>query len=216
MIIFCPLKVVQNEQFFYAVDTRGKREFYPLDENSSDHEEDNGKIEGYRKDESTEIDVDAADCTSLDCIRKINQEIVIKIKAAVNGQPRYVDSSCSICLLEYEVGNVIIRSWRRVCRHAFHHDCILVWLANGKKRCPVCRNFFVPRSKIDDKQFITHDPNDLEASLNDTAGNLGSSHHHHQELDKNRFDPLAQPTADLEEHHADVTHTQQDVVSQSM
>lgn len=206
-VFFCPSKVIQNEQFFYSVDTRGRREFYPMDEYIPDHEAECRKIAGNREVNSTEVDIEDVDCSSLQRNLNSNQEIVIKIKAAANGQPRYVDSSCSICLLDYEVGNVIIRSSRRVCRHAFHRDCILVWLGNGKKRCPVCRNFFVPRSKIDDRQVITHDPNDLEASINDT-GNLGA-HDDHQEREKDRFDPLAITTADLDEHGADVTHTPQ-------
>ena len=38
------------------------------------------------------------------------------------------------------------------CSHAFHYECILPWLIKGKKRCPICRDWFVPGEKIEDQK----------------------------------------------------------------
>jgi hypothetical protein len=81
------------------------------------------------------------------------------------GEHVRVDGECAICLLEYELGDSVVWSTRKVCKHAFHDECILMWLAKGKKRCPVCRHFFVPGSSIDDKKVITHDEDDEEANI---------------------------------------------------
>ncbi len=142
----------------------GKREIYPLVASNSAQiagSENNGD----RHEETIgETDIEAANHSAN---LEPTHDVLIQIPPTPDGEPRYVDGSCSICLLDYEVGDTIIRSTRRVCHHAFHDDCILVWLSKGKKRCPICRNFFVPGSKIDDKKVITHDAGDLQAS---TAG----------------------------------------------
>ena len=74
-----------------------------------------------------------------------------------------VEASCSICLLDYEEGDRVVFSTRSICPHAFHEDCIMMWLEKGKKRCPICRNFFVPGSAMDDKPMIQHDDHDVHA-----------------------------------------------------
>jgi len=74
--------------------------------------------------------------------------------SAEDGKPRRVEASCSICLVDYEVGESVIWSTRKKCPHAFHDDCILSWLSTGKKRCPCCRFFFVPGQAVDDKKVI--------------------------------------------------------------
>ena len=74
-----------------------------------------------------------------------------------HGNLRKVDAECSICIMEYNVGDEVVWSTRRSCRHAFHSDCILLWLSKGKKRCPICRHFFVPGQRVDDKEVIVQD-----------------------------------------------------------
>jgi hypothetical protein len=74
-----------------------------------------------------------------------------------HGNLRKVDAECSICIMEYDVGDEVVWSTRRSCRHAFHSDCILLWLSKGKKRCPICRHFFVPGQRVDDKEVIVQD-----------------------------------------------------------
>jgi hypothetical protein len=71
-----------------------------------------------------------------------------------SGNPRKVDTECSICISEYEAGDEVVWSTRRLCPHAFHADCMLSWLSKGKKRCPICRHFFVPGHRVDDKDAI--------------------------------------------------------------
>lgn len=45
---------------------------------------------------------------------------------------------CSICLMEYEEGDVIFRS--PSCVHRFHQDCLLGWLERrNHTECPCCR-----------------------------------------------------------------------------
>lgn len=67
--------------------------------------------------------------------------------------------------MEYKVGESVIWSTRKACPHAYHDECILSWLAKGKKRCPCCRNFFVPGQSIDDKKYIVD--NCTEETINE-------------------------------------------------
>jgi hypothetical protein len=66
---------------------------------------------------------------------------------------RCIDGTCAFCLDEYEVGNEVVWSGLQ-CPHAFHKECLMQWLSKGKKRCPICRHWFVPGSKIDDQKRI--------------------------------------------------------------
>lgn len=77
-----------------------------------------------------------------------------------NSTQLIVEASCAVCLLDYDVGDEVVCSTRSVCPHAFHRDCILMWLEKGKKRCPICRNFFVPGAAVDDKKVISHADDD--------------------------------------------------------
>mmetsp|Transcript_2500 Transcript_2500/g.6020 ORF Transcript_2500/g.6020 Transcript_2500/m.6020 type:complete len:200 (+) Transcript_2500:299-898(+) len=46
------------------------------------------------------------------------------------------DSSCSICLQGFEIGEEISRVSH--CKHAFHSDCLRLW-AQKSTTCPYCR-----------------------------------------------------------------------------
>mmetsp|Transcript_70555 Transcript_70555/g.106744 ORF Transcript_70555/g.106744 Transcript_70555/m.106744 type:complete len:397 (-) Transcript_70555:287-1477(-) len=64
---------------------------------------------------------------------------------------RSVDAHCAICVSGYEEGDRVV--WSNLeCHHAFHDDCIMPWLAKGKKRCPICRHWFVPGTRIEDQK----------------------------------------------------------------
>jgi hypothetical protein len=64
---------------------------------------------------------------------------------------RSVDAHCAVCFSEYEEGDQVVWSGLH-CRHAFHYDCMLPWLVKGKKRCPICRDWFVPGERIEDQK----------------------------------------------------------------
>ncbi|KAJ9455151.1 E3 ubiquitin-protein ligase RING1-like [Diplonema papillatum] len=53
-----------------------------------------------------------------------------------------VSEDCIICLDELQPGDPTLRI---VCKHIFHHSCIVEWLAKAN-RCPTCR-FEVPRKE---------------------------------------------------------------------
>ena len=67
---------------------------------------------------------------------------------------RCVDGTCALCIDEYEEGDMVVWSDLQ-CSHAFHKECLMQWLSKGKKRCPICRHWFVPGAKIGD-QKIAH------------------------------------------------------------
>jgi hypothetical protein len=81
---------------------------------------------------------------------------------------RTVDACCSICFCDYEEGDTVVWSDLQ-CRHAFHDACILPWLSKGKKRCPICRYWFVPGARIDDQK------KELEERLRMEAEAAGST-----------------------------------------
>lgn len=60
------------------------------------------------------------------------------------GEVRRVSGHCAICIAEYTVGETVVWSTNNNCPHAYHENCILTWLARGKKRCPICRKTFAP------------------------------------------------------------------------
>jgi len=66
---------------------------------------------------------------------------------------RCIDGTCAFCLDEYEVGDKVVWSDLQ-CSHVFHEECLMQWFSKGKKRCPVCRHWFVPGAKIDDQKRL--------------------------------------------------------------
>jgi hypothetical protein len=209
--------VLQESDFFYGHDkpmadtthqsTPSEDQSNPCDEelkslNSKQSQEENIELLQYPR--------RISDCATIDskppCWIKVVSESQQSSSSSDN--VRYVEGYCSICLLEFEAGDVFLSSTRRVCHHGFHQECALTWLATGKKRCPVCRNYFVPQSRIDDIEVIQHKEDDIEAyripfptsSLYD-AYQMDEvlQHHHHSSTccdslapdeDQDRDDPL--------------------------
>ena len=60
-------------------------------------------------------------------------------------QLRLVESLCSICLCNYEVGSDIVWSSNSACDHVFHESCIEQWIMKQREGplCPCCRRDFV-------------------------------------------------------------------------
>jgi len=52
-------------------------------------------------------------------------------------------AECIICMMDYEVGDLVSWSRHRECRHAFHYHCLRSWLMTHQD-CPICRrSYFV-------------------------------------------------------------------------
>jgi Ring finger domain len=111
------------------------------------------------------IDAELGCCNNMSDCETVDSGEACWIKVDVSAEPRYVEGNCSICLLQFEDGDVFVSSTRKACSHGFHQDCALSWLASGKKRCPLCRNFFVPGSRVDDKDIIAHREGDTKAYI---------------------------------------------------
>ena len=85
-------------------------------------------------------------------------------------------NECSICMLEYDVGDVVVCS--KYCNHVFHQECILNWFSHSciksgqsNKSCPTCRCKFLD---LDD---ITNDGQNENEDLgqNSMRGNRARS-----------------------------------------
>lgn len=58
---------------------------------------------------------------------------------------RIVAGTCAICLCQYQPDDKVSWSPNAACRHAFHTDCIIPWLAkkvDQQFNCPICRQEF--------------------------------------------------------------------------
>mmetsp|Transcript_12035 Transcript_12035/g.26334 ORF Transcript_12035/g.26334 Transcript_12035/m.26334 type:complete len:145 (-) Transcript_12035:580-1014(-) len=52
-------------------------------------------------------------------------------------------AECIICMMDYEVGDLVSWSRHQECRHAFHYHCLRSWLMTHQD-CPICRrSYFV-------------------------------------------------------------------------
>jgi len=84
------------------------------------------------------------------------------------------NSSCSICLDEYESGERL-----RVlpCRHMFHTDCIMPWLTERQGLCPLCKMEVLPGEEDegntdvgdDDMVIVEGNDNNIEEGMNDVG-----------------------------------------------
>ena len=52
---------------------------------------------------------------------------------------QYIPEICSICIDNYEDGNIITTL---ACNHSFHTECLKKWLKR-KNECPCCKNTIV-------------------------------------------------------------------------
>ena len=77
------------------------------------------------------------------------------LRLPTEGRNLVVDGTCALCLDDYCTGDEVVWSSCPDCNHVFHKECFLEWASKGKKRCPVCRNWFVPGKAIE-KQMKNH------------------------------------------------------------
>ncbi|CAO3589328.1 unnamed protein product [Absidia cylindrospora] len=61
------------------------------------------------------------------------------------------DAMCSICLSEYETGDLICKLW---CEHHFHKDCVHEWLGLNSL-CPLCKQNFRGKEYNEDDDLPT-------------------------------------------------------------
>mmetsp|Transcript_9296 Transcript_9296/g.15317 ORF Transcript_9296/g.15317 Transcript_9296/m.15317 type:complete len:248 (+) Transcript_9296:202-945(+) len=79
---------------------------------------------------------------------KINLVPPAEISLSQGKQNNRCSNECSICMLEYDTGDVVVCS--KYCSHVFHQDCILDWFSHSNiksgesnRTCPSCRcNFW--------------------------------------------------------------------------
>lgn len=51
---------------------------------------------------------------------------------------KYIGEDCSVCL-EVMDGKAPVVACPSICRKSFHKECLTVWLSQGNKSCPLCR-----------------------------------------------------------------------------
>jgi Ring finger domain len=81
-----------------------------------------------------------------------NEDVMIQFTVPNNDEEHGTElrtgATCCICLKQYQPGESIVWSASvPLCRHVYHADCMLIWFAKGKKRCPVCRKHFFPSKR---------------------------------------------------------------------
>jgi Ring finger domain len=105
-----------------------------------------------------QLDTDCATSSHFDCPSDGNVDITVPhVPDIEDGETRHlwigntesasrrrVHNCCAICLCQYEVGDTVVWSCRRLCKHAFHVDCMVDWLTKMRDGtpCPCCRQEF--------------------------------------------------------------------------
>ena len=78
--------------------------------------------------------------------------------------------SCSICLVDYKVGDKIVYSHNEKCNHCFHLDCMIPWLMKkDRTSCPNCRCDFL-NLNANENSFYRISYNKLFRGYNDDNG----------------------------------------------
>lgn len=69
-------------------------------------------------------------------LNKNDFEKLKTIKIDNNNIDKYKESSCNVCLCNYEIEDDIALL---PCNHYFHKNCIFNWLCKENVKCPICR-----------------------------------------------------------------------------
>ena len=67
-------------------------------------------------------------------------------------------STCNICLMDFEEGEIVGFSKNPDCNHCYHKECILDWLML-KDSCPICRRDFIYKNE---EGIVNENENDIE------------------------------------------------------
>lgn len=63
------------------------------------------------------------------------------------------NTSCAVCLEDFDDEMVL----QLPCKHAFHRDCISVWLLNRSTRCPLCNQVVDDSGKLEEAREALED-----------------------------------------------------------
>jgi hypothetical protein len=141
-----------------------------------------------------EISYDANIC------HEIDKDSTLYLKLPESG--RCIDGTCAICLDEYEVGDKVV--WSELqCAHAFHEECLMQWLSKGKKRCPVCRHWFVPGAKIDDQKRLHGE------AWQNALSEMEQREKEENEKQATKIEKQTESVVDLEQGKVEITNTLQ-------
>jgi hypothetical protein len=170
------LKVVQESDLYYGIEKPTKSR-YKLDGNNIESVDQTYDLTKVKNDipKRIERDTECIKYSSTCNVMDPRYSLWIQVNLSAMEEPSFVEGICSICLSEFEVNDTFIVSTRKVCNHCFHHECALRWLSSGKKRCPICRQFFVPGIRVDDQDVICHGQYDCEAYIPPQMTSLGDT-----------------------------------------
>mmetsp|Transcript_18811 Transcript_18811/g.26520 ORF Transcript_18811/g.26520 Transcript_18811/m.26520 type:complete len:199 (+) Transcript_18811:528-1124(+) len=162
--------VVKEDQLFYLPPDIESGEFSP-------------ELHEQHKQQTDISDVDTAQGSDdNDPVESIQQhhynEDALRLKIPETEKHKCVSGTCTICICPYEVGERVIWSTNESCKHAFHEECILLWLSKGKKRCPVCRYYFCPTLHLnkEDVKQLTEDAEREDEEESENSDGERSTH----------------------------------------
>ena len=80
------------------------------------------------------------------------------------GNARRVPGGCAICLCPYKEGEAVTWSRKESCRHCFHANCVIPWLARqNEPKCPLCRQYFCTIEPVPGEEQLAHRQSSLAA-----------------------------------------------------
>jgi hypothetical protein len=188
LLMLCFVQTAEKKDFFYAHEMDGEGEQGVIDEEPNERFRtmSTGELtveEGFTSDGDVDLelgDSDSCDDEPVLCGEDAEDaHLYLCLPVFKHNIQRSVDADCAICVSGYEEGDKVV--WSNLeCHHAFHHDCIMPWFAKGKKRCPMCRHWFVPGTRIEDQkkalaerleQEDSSAETDITSSGSSTSGN---------------------------------------------
>jgi len=85
-----------------------------------------------------------------------------------------VSVKCPICIDQYQPGCYVSWSHNKECTHAFHRDCILMWLLKKEEPlCPCCRREFVSESTSNESINVGHTSGGVELDVANSVPAVG-------------------------------------------